>query len=146
MPKISRDLVSGGLFAAIGGAAIVVASDYPMGSATKMGPGYFPAVVGMVLVGLGAIKVLRALVWQHGGGIERLATRPLLLIPGAVIVFGLLLLRAGLVPAILALVVLACVSRPRAKIIETLVIFAAAALIASTLWIYGLGFPAQSLF
>jgi hypothetical protein len=141
----SKDFISGAVFAATGAAGVTIASTYPVGAATKMGPGYFPIAVGLVLLLLGMIKVIRSIVWRQGDTIEALAARPVVLVSLGVVLFGVLLLRAGLLPAIGALVLIACLAGQGARRIQTLLIFVFVAIIASTLWVYGLGFPAQSL-
>ena len=56
-----KDFWSGVLFIAIGVFAIVYGMKYTLGSAARMGPGYFPRILGILLIGLGAILALRAL-------------------------------------------------------------------------------------
>jgi uncharacterized membrane protein YqjE len=62
-----------------------------------------------------------------------------------VVLFGVLLQRAGLLPAIGALVLVGCVAQPGWRWVQMAAIFAIAGAIASILWVYGLGFPIQSL-
>lgn len=52
---ISRDTVAGFLYIAIGAAAAIGATFYRLGSGTRPGPGFFPFILGLILVGLGAI-------------------------------------------------------------------------------------------
>jgi hypothetical protein len=52
--KSQVDFWGGMLFVGFGLLAIFVARDYPMGSALRMGPGYFPTYIGLALVALGA--------------------------------------------------------------------------------------------
>jgi hypothetical protein len=141
----SKDFVSGAIFTAIGIAAVAIATSYPVGAATRMGPGYFPTAVGLVLILLGAIKVIRSVAWRRGETIGALAARPLVLVPMGVVLFGVLLQRAGLLPAIGALVLVGCVAQPGWRWVQMAAIFAIAGAIASILWVYGLGFPIQSL-
>jgi len=51
----TRDFWAGLMFALIGGSAMWIARGYPFGSARSMGPGYFPVVLGGLLVILGAV-------------------------------------------------------------------------------------------
>ena len=55
-----KDFYAGLLFIAFGIAAIVIGSNYALGTAARMGPGYFPRILGILLVTLGAILALRA--------------------------------------------------------------------------------------
>ena len=49
-----KDLVAGLMFIAVGIAAIVIASNYTLGTAARMGPGYFPRILGILMIVLGA--------------------------------------------------------------------------------------------
>ena len=55
-----KDFWSGVLFVALGVAAIVIGSNYTLGTAARMGPGYFPRILGILLIVLGGILALRA--------------------------------------------------------------------------------------
>ena len=57
---LHRDILAGTLFIVIGALALLGARGYPVGSAMRMGPGYFPAVLGVLLILLGALLGLRA--------------------------------------------------------------------------------------
>jgi cytochrome c biogenesis protein CcdA len=57
---LHRDVIAGTLFVLIGVFAVLVARAYPAGSAMRMGPGYFPLVLGWLLIVLGAWVGLRA--------------------------------------------------------------------------------------
>jgi hypothetical protein len=101
-----RDFGSGVLFVAVGVAAIFLSRNYPLGSTFKMGPGYFPTALGTLLVVVGLLAIARSLI-RSGAALEAIAWRRLAVILGGVLVFGLLMRGAGLVPAIVALVVIA---------------------------------------
>jgi hypothetical protein len=98
-----RDLWSGVIFGTIGVAALVLGRESPMGTATKMGPGYFPTVLGVLLAGIGFALIARAFV-VRGGPIGAFAARPVLLVLGATVLFGLTVRGLGLGPALIGLV------------------------------------------
>src|SRR3546814_7367662 len=56
------DFVGGLLLAAFGAATVVSASGYPLGTTARLGPCYFPLMVGGLIVVLGLILAIRALV------------------------------------------------------------------------------------
>ena len=56
-----KDFFAGMLFVAFGIAAIVIGSSYTLGTAARMGPGYFPRILGILLIVLGSALALRAL-------------------------------------------------------------------------------------
>ncbi len=60
--KNGKDLWAGLMFMGIGLGFIIVSSNYPMGTAVRMGPSYFPTVLGGIQVVLGAIIFFRAFV------------------------------------------------------------------------------------
>lgn len=106
MLKNPKDFWAGVMFAAIGFAfaAIVKAYDYPMGTAGRMGAGYFPYYLGLIMGILGLVILGKAFV-TSGPAVSAFAWRPLLWILGAVMLFALALhLKLGLVVAIMVLV------------------------------------------
>src|SRR5690242_2189788 len=104
MVRNANDLGAGLIYLAVGAAGLVLAPRYGMGSALRMGPGYFPTVLSGLLALIGVASLLRSL---RGATVAapRLAWRPLLLVVLPVIAFGLLLRRAGLIVAVPVLVV-----------------------------------------
>src|SRR5512144_2188916 len=90
-----KDFYAGLLFIAFGVVAIVIGSNYPLGTAARMGPGYFPRILGILLIVLGAILVLRSLRLQ-GSPLPRWPLRPTLVVLGSVVLFGLIVTRVGL--------------------------------------------------
>ena len=110
MPSFVRnpkDFWAGVLYAAFGAAAVFIAAgEYPMGTGARMGPGYFPIVLGVLLFGFGLACLVRS-VTQNGGPIGTLAWKPLALVTLATVLFGLLLPTLGLVVALLVLALVA---------------------------------------
>src|SRR5207249_8596630 len=97
MPKIRepKDFWAGVMFFAFGVAAIVIGSAYPIGTAARMGPGYFPRILGILLIVLGAVLSLRGL-RTPGSGITFGSFVPMLVVLGSVVLFGLTALKIGL--------------------------------------------------
>ena len=103
MIKNPKDFWAGLMYVGVGAAAILFASELPMGSAVRMGPAYFPSLLGGLLILLGAAALIRSLI-VPGEGIGALAWREVLLVVAAVVLFGLLLASAGFIVACLVLV------------------------------------------
>ncbi|MBY3307872.1 tripartite tricarboxylate transporter TctB family protein [Rhizobium laguerreae] len=99
-----KDFWAGTLYILFGGGAVLNARGYPFGSATRMGPGYFPTILGVILVLLGLLSLLRAF-WSDGDPVGAIAWKPLLAITGCTALFAFLLPRAGL-PLALAVLIL----------------------------------------
>jgi hypothetical protein len=97
--KSQKDFFCGLMFMAVGVAFAWGASTYNVGTGARMGPGYFPLLLGILLAVIGAAVTFTALVveTEGGGKIGKIAWKPLVYIIGANVVFGILL--AGL-PAI----------------------------------------------
>jgi hypothetical protein len=90
-----RDFYSGLLFIVVGAIAVFIALKYPMGQASRMGPGYFPRALGTLLMFLGAISVWRSF-RLPGEPIPRWKWRPILIVLGSVLIFGHIVQTAGL--------------------------------------------------
>lgn len=104
-----KDFWAGSLYVVSGAAAALGARSYPFGSATRMGPGDFPTILGIILAFLGLLSLLRAFRWQ-GQPIGSIAWKPLLAVTGGTTLFGFLLPRAGLPLALLALILASAAS------------------------------------
>ncbi|MFL5415734.1 MAG: tripartite tricarboxylate transporter TctB family protein, partial [Myxococcales bacterium] len=103
--KNQKDWFAGLIFVAFGGVFGWGATAYRLGVKSKMGPGYFPFVLGCFLALLGLVLVVRSL-GVGGAGVERIHFKPITLVLGAIAAFALLLNAAGLAVALLALVVI----------------------------------------
>ncbi len=137
-----KDAIAGSIFLAIGGAAWLGSHDFQVGTATRMGPGYFPQCLGLLLMMLGAISLLRALgTGENSEPAEPRALAPLLLILAGVTGFYLLIDRAGLVAAILVLIAFACARQLRSRPLEVLLIFVVLAAFSVAVFIDGFGMP-----
>jgi hypothetical protein len=120
-----KDIFAGLIFIAFGAGAFVHAHDYPIGTAVQMGPGYFPAAIGLVLAVIGVVAIARGLTQKTPDPITPHRLAPLFLIFAGIVAFSLLIERAGLFVAAAALIVLACFERLRAKPLEVLIIYVA---------------------
>jgi hypothetical protein len=130
--KSQKDFFAGLLFMGIGIAFSWGATSYRVGLAGRMGPGYFPLLVGVLVAILGAVITLKALVLQTEDGerIGRLAWRPLAYVLGANLAFGVLLgglpginlPAAGMIAAIYALTIIASLAGKRFHLRSALIL------------------------
>jgi predicted outer membrane lipoprotein len=105
------------MFAIIGGGFAWGATNYSIGTGARMGPGYFPLLLGILLAVLGAFTVFYSLIehTEDGDKIGTFAWRPIIYILGANVIFGILLAGLprlglppmGLIAAIYALTIIA---------------------------------------
>jgi hypothetical protein len=103
--RAPKELWMGVLYLILGIAGLLIAQRYPIGTASRMGPGYLPSVICGLLVLFGVISLVRA-VRLDGEPIGDLALKPLFLVLASVFAFAFLSLSAGLIIAIVALVML----------------------------------------
>ena len=132
-----KDFFAGLLFIAFGIAALVIGSNYTLGTAARMGPGYFPRILGGLLVVLGATLALRALRLQ-GPPIPRWHWRPIVIVLGSVAAFGLVLNYLGMVVSTVLLIVAASAASHEFRFREALISGIALAALAVVVFVLGL--------
>jgi hypothetical protein len=145
----AQDFWSGVMFAAFGVFFMVFARNYDMGTAARMGPAFFPTMLGGLLLFLGIFIGLRALapgskdsihIAPGGdGAISRFHFKPLLLVLGAVIAFGLLLRPAGMIVSLSVLVVVSSLASDQFRLRDVVLLTIGLALLVLAVFIYGLG-------
>jgi hypothetical protein len=91
--KSQQDFFSGLMFLVIGLAFAWGATTYHIGQGARMGPGYFPLLLGIVLSALGGFIIFESLVveTEDGEPVGKWAWKPLCYIIGANLLFGILL-------------------------------------------------------
>jgi putative tricarboxylic transport membrane protein len=142
--RSQADFWCGLILVAIGIGFAVYAQDYRLGTAARMGPGYFPTMLGGLLVLLGLSLSLPAFAIE-GEKFPRLHLRPLLTILGAIVAFALLLEPLGFVIAAAALVIIGGFADPDLRLIESVALAAALVVFATGIFVALLGMPLQLL-
>lgn len=135
-----KDFWAGLIYIGIGLAALYVAQDYDMGTAVRMGPGYFPKVLGSLLALIGFVSLIRGML-RPGEAIGRLAWREALLVLGATALFGLLVRGAGLAISLFALVLVSAYASRQFRLRPTLLLALGLAVFSVLVFIKGLGIP-----
>ncbi len=143
--KSPRDLGAGIVFALIGAVGLWFGRVYTIGTASRMGPGYFPAVLSGLLILFGVVIAARALVFE-GPPIERGSWRSSLLIVAAILVFGLMITGAGLGPTVLVVTVLGAFATRDAQPLETAALAVGMAVFCVLIFIYALKQPMNPFF
>jgi hypothetical protein len=105
-----------------------------------MGPGYFPTVLGGLLLLVGVALVVRSLI-RPGARLAPFAWKPLALVTASTALFGIVLRGAGLVPATLVLVVASAWASRRFSWRSSLLLAGAAAIFVSLVFVEALGVP-----
>lgn len=111
-----------------------------MGSALRMGPGYFPTILGGLMLLLGAAAFVRGLV-HRDERIEAVRARPLLLILGAVGVFAATIESTGIILATLLTVAIAAAASPESRVGEVVALLVLLVALAVGVFTYALGLP-----
>jgi hypothetical protein len=135
-----KEFYAGLIFIFFGGLAVLLARRLPMGTAMRMGPGYFPTMLGAMLVLLGVIICARGL-WLREEGMKPWLLRPLLLVLGAVLAFAFLIDSFGLLTAGLALITISSLGSGECRPWEVAVLSLVLVVLALGLFVYGLGLP-----
>ena len=125
---------------AIGLFALFIASGYPMGTASRMGPAYFPVVLGGLLTLIGLATTLRSL-WTRGEAIQQFSIKNTALILVAVFLFGLLVRNGGFVVAVPALILVSAYASTQFRLKASLILSAAAVAFCVLVFVKGLGLP-----
>ncbi len=140
-----------GAIVVLGGTIAAIAAGYPLGSLLRPGPGFFPLVIGLLLAGLGLGLAIEA--WRgdatdapddDSGAEGRFAWRPLLWTCAGILAFSQLLERAGLIPATVALVVLAALGEANRRWGPVLAVCLFMAGFGTALFVWGLGVPVEA--
>ena len=115
--RLGKDFFAGLLFIVFGLIAVAIGSRYPTGSTARMGPGYFPVLVGGLLAFIGLVTAVRG-VRADAEAVARMAIKPLVLVLAAVLLFAASTERLGLVIALLAVIVVGYLANPRWRPLE----------------------------
>ena len=133
----NKDVLAGSLFVLVGAAGLWLGMDYAVGTAFRMGPGYFPRVLCGLLVLVGLVVALKGLA-VGGESPEALHWRPLILVTLGVIAFAALITTVGLLPAALAVVFLGMAGGPEFRLGEAILLSIVLSAAAIGIFKYGL--------
>ena len=135
-----KDFFAGLLYIAFGSAAVAIGRGYALGTAARMGPGYFPVLVGAVLVIVGLVVAARG-VLAKSERVQRLMIAPLALVLAAVLLFAATIEKLGLVVAVLAVVVVGYLANARWRPLELVLLAGLLTATSVLIFYYGLKLP-----
>jgi putative tricarboxylic transport membrane protein len=136
----NKRFLSGVMFLGIGAVAIYMAQDYPMGSALRMGPGYFPIVLGGIMGLFGVYELILGMM-KPDPVKGNWSLRALVILPISAVVFGVLMEKAGFIPALIVLIIIAASAGNEFKLVEVLLSAVIITVASVGVFIYGLGLP-----
>jgi hypothetical protein len=139
--KSEKDFWSGIMFLVVGIGFAVGATNYSMGTAARPGAGYFPLILSTILAILGAIILFKSLTieTEGGGRIGSIAWRPLSIVVGAIILFGVMLPRLGLVVTVPVLITVVSLAGDEFKWRGVIIAAAVLTAFAWIVFVWGLG-------
>jgi len=136
----NKDFWAGLFLIAVGAAAIIVARNYAFGTALRMGPGYFPSVLGGLLILFGLYTLAAGL--RSGERLEgSWSLRALVVLPLALVLFGVLIDRAGFIPAMLVLIFGSALAGTEFRPIEVLLFSVFLTALCTVVFVWALGLP-----
>lgn len=128
---------------ALGAYALYTALGYNFGTLRRMGSGFVPTALSVVLIFLGGLLALSALKKPSAQGPTRLdiQLRPTVLVLGSMLMWALLVQRIGFVPATFLLVCLCSMAERGTRLVPTLICASAICLFGYVVFLYGLNVP-----
>lgn len=156
--KSQKDFFAGLMYLAVGGAFAIGATEYNIGTGARMGPGYFPLILGVILALIGLVIAFKATVSgpSDGDPIGKWAWKQVFFVLAANFAFGILLVGVpalgipgfGLMVAIIALVLIASIAGYTFNLKEVIVLalVLAAGSYVVFVWALSLQFPVWPTF
>jgi putative tricarboxylic transport membrane protein len=138
----NKDFWAGVMLITTGAATMIIARNYAFGTTLRMGPGYFPTVLGGLLILFGLYLTVAGL--RSNDRIEgSWSVRAMIMLPLAFVLFGVLMTYAGFVPALIVLIFGSALAGPQFKLLEVVALTVALTALSVVLFVWGLGLPYQ---
>lgn len=140
LQKSRKDMLSGLVFIGFGAAFAIGALDYPLGTGTRMGAGYFPLALALILIGFGIAVLIKGVTAK--GAAEDLGIIPrrgVVLILGALIFFGFCVRGLGLIPTLFVTVFASGMASRTLSPIAALALAATMSVLCYVIFVRGLG-------
>jgi hypothetical protein len=139
--RISKDLLAGLAFIGFGLAFGYASVGYELGTALRMGPGYFPLVLSGVLVLLGVAIIAEGFLAPEPGSIGPVPWRGLVLLGGALFIFGFTVRGLGLAPSLAIAIFMSAFASHRTGLVGAAVLTIGLTLFCVLIFVYALGLP-----
>lgn len=138
--RSNKDFWAGMMFIVTGAVAMSVARGYRFGTALRMGPGFFPSVLGGILILIG--------LWVLVAGLRKSekiqgtwSLRALIVLPATIALFGVLMEYVGFIPALAALIFGAAAAGREFRFVEVAFVALFLTVLSLGVFIWGLGLP-----
>jgi Tripartite tricarboxylate transporter TctB family len=136
----NKDVWAGLFLIVVGVTAVVIARNYTFGTALRMGPGFFPTVLGGFLI-LSGLYILASGLRSGETLAGSWSLRALIVLPLALALFGVLIDRAGFIPAMLVLIFGSGLAGTDFRLIELLVFSVLLTALCAIVFVWALGLP-----
>ena len=133
-----QDLGAAIVFIVIGLAGLYFGKNLTFGTASQMGPGFFPTWLNFAILIIGVATGAKALAIE-GTPIERFRIRPILFVVAAIVVFGFLINTVGLALSAVLMTIFAAYARRGAKATEAILLAVGLAVFSVIVFVYMLG-------
>jgi len=138
MRKALKDVLAGLVFVAFGLAFAIGGTAYPIGTPVRMGPGFVPLALGILLAGLGVLIIVKGWIAGEGDDIGHVPWRAVILILVSIVFFGLTVRGLGLVPSLFVATLLAGLAPQRTGIVMPIAIAVGLTLFSVLIFVVGL--------
>jgi len=136
----NRDFWAGIFYIGLGAIGMWMARDYPFGSALRMGPGYFPSVLGGMMIAFGVAVLLMGV--KNNEKIKPgFSWRALIVLPIATVAFGVTMEEAGFIPALMLLIPISAAASKEFNWLEVALLTVGLTIMSLAIFIWGLGLP-----
>ena len=135
---LSKDFLSGLMFIGFGLIALYFCQKLALGTPVRMGPGYVPRMLALIMMSLGAVICVVALV-AGGEMVEKPKWKPITLVTIGIVCFALLFERAGLLPALVVLILIASLGGEEFKLKEVIGNIVVLSILCTLVFKVGLG-------
>lgn len=135
---LSKDFLSGLMFIGFGLVALYFGQKLALGTTVRMGPGYVPRMLALIMMGLGLLICVIALV-AGAEPVEKPKWKPITLVTIGVLCFAFLFERAGLLPALVVLILIASLAGSEFKLKEVIANMVVLAIVCTLVFKVGLG-------
>ena len=131
-----KDILAGAVIIALGLAFALGALDYEIGDPLRMGPGYMPLALGVIVIGLGIGIVIKGFLAGEAEAIGAVDWRAIVLLTAALLFFGLTVRGLGVALALLGATLLASLAWSRTPLIEMVLISVGLTVLSVILFIF----------
>ena len=135
-----KDFWAGLIYFSIGTGVVLLAKNYPMGTAIKMGPAYFPSVLGGLLAVIGLISLVLSFI-RPGERIAGLAWKKLFLVLFPIVLFGVVARGAGLIVGLFILVMVSASASAMFRLKSSLLLAIGMTAFCGLVFVKALGVP-----